>query len=130
MATREREKTAARREKRKAMGPQATLKWLRMAPRKVRLIADLIRGKQIEEALNLLAFADKAAARPVQKLIRSALANADTMGTDIDKLIVKTIHVDEGPTWRRWRPRAMGRATRIRKRTSHVTVVLGEKGKN
>ena len=129
MATREREKTAARREKRKAMGPQATLRWLRMAPRKVRLVCDLIRGKAVEDALNLLSFADKAAARPVQKLLRSALANADTAGNvDIDKLVVKSIVVDEGPTWRRWRPRAMGRATRIRKRTAHVTVILGERG--
>jgi large subunit ribosomal protein L22 len=131
MSTRQREKTAARRERRKATGPQATLRWLRMAPRKVRLITDLIRGKKVEEALNLLNFADKAAARPVQKLLRSAVANADSKGgVDLDRLFVETIYVDEGPTWRRWRPRAMGRATKIRKRTSHVTVILGEKARS
>jgi large subunit ribosomal protein L22 len=99
-----------------------------MAPRKVRLVVDMIRGQAVEEALNILTFSERRAARPVAKLLRSAVANADVAGdVDLDKLFVKTIHVDEGPTWRRWLPRAMGRATRIRKRTSHVTLVLGEK---
>src|SRR6185437_1928794 len=128
MATRQREKAARRREERKATGPQANLRWLRMSPRKVRLVVDLIRGKAVEEALNLLAFSQKSAARPVSKLLRSAVANADDRGGyNLDKLVVKTAYVNEGPTWRRWLPRAMGRATRIRKRTSHVTLVLGEK---
>jgi large subunit ribosomal protein L22 len=128
MSTREREKAARRREARKAEGPQATLRYLRMAPRKVRLVADLIRGLRVEEALNILTFSRKRAARPMQKLLRSAVANADVKGgLDLDKLVVAQATVDEGPTWRRWLPRAMGRATRIRKRTSHVTLVLAER---
>ena len=128
MAKRQRLKAEVRRAKRKAMGPSAKLRWLRMSPRKVRLVVDLIRGKHVEEALNVLTFSDKAAAEPVAKLLRSAVANADGKDEyDIDKLFVETAYVDEGPTWRRWLPRAMGRATRIRKRTSHVTLVLGQK---
>lgn len=128
MATRQREKAARRREARQASGPTANLRWLRMSPRKVRLVVDLIRGKGVEEALNLLTFSQKSAARPVSKLLRSAVANADDRGGfDLDKLVVKTAYVNEGPTWRRWLPRAMGRATRIRKRTSHVTLILSEK---
>ena len=128
MATRVKEKAKARKEARDARGPYAKLRWLRMSPRKVRLVTDLIRGKEVQEALNLLTFSQKAAAEPVGKLIRSAIANADVAGTyDVDKLFVKTIFVDEGPTWRRWLPRAMGRASRIRKRSSHITVELAEK---
>ena len=128
MATREREKAARRQEAKKAMGPHATLRYLRMSPRKVRLVVDLIRGVEVEKALNVLTFSDKAASEPVAKLLKSAVANADNGGDyDIDKLYIKTAYVDEGPTWRRWLPRAQGRATRIRKRTSHVTLVLGEK---
>jgi large subunit ribosomal protein L22 len=128
MSTKQREKTAARREKRQAMGPQATLKHLRMTPRKLRLVIDTIRGKPIEEAINILSFSPKTAARPLAKLLKSAIANADNKGgVDLDKLFIKSAIVNEGPTWRRWLPRAMGRATRIRKRTSHVTFVLGEK---
>ena len=85
-------------------------------------------GRAVEEALNILTFSEKRASEPVAKLLKSAVANADSKSeVDVDKLFVKTIHVDEGPTWRRWLPRAMGRATRIRKRTSHVTLVLGER---
>jgi large subunit ribosomal protein L22 len=128
VSTRQREKAAKRRDERKALGPQASLKYLRMTPRKVRLVTDMIRGKAVEEALNILSFSQKSAARPLLKLLKSAVANADVAGgVDLDKLVVKTLVVNEGPTWRRWLPRAMGRATRIRKRTSHVTVVLGEK---
>ena len=128
MSTRQREKAVRRREARLERGPTAKLRWLRMSPRKVRLVVDLIRGKPVEEALNLLTFNQKAASRPLVKLLRSAVANADDRGGhDIDKLFIKTAVVDEGPTWRRWLPRAMGRATRIRKRTSHVTLVLGQK---
>ena len=106
----------------------ARLRWLRMSPRKVRLVVDMIRGQAVEEALNILSFSHKAAALPVRKLLRSAVANADLKGVyNIDRLIVQTAFVDEGPTWRRWLPRAMGRATRLRKRTSHVTLILAEK---
>ena len=128
MATRERTKAAARREARAARGPHASLRWLRISPRKVRLVVDMIRGQDVEEALNLLNFSPKAASEPVGKLLRSAVANADNKGDyDLDKLFVKIAFVDEGPTWRRWQPRAMGRATRIRKRTSHVTLELAER---
>ena len=128
MSTRQRDKAERRREAREAMGPRATLRHLRMSPRKVRLIVDLIRGERVEQALNYLTMSGKAAARPVQKLLRSAVANADEKGGfDLDKLYVKTAFVDEGTTWRRWQPRAQGRATRIRKRTSHVTLELGQK---
>ncbi len=128
MSTRQREKATARRAARQAQGPTAKLRWLRISARKVRLVVDLIRGRPVEEALNVLTFCHKAAARPVAKLLRSAVANADDRGGyDIDRLVVQTAHVDEGPTWRRWLPRAMGRATRIRKRTSHVTLILAEK---
>ena len=127
MSTRQREKANTRRAKAKAMTPHATLRRLRMAPRKVRLVADVIRGKKVEDALNILNFSPKAAAKPLAKVLKSAVANADVKGGyDLDRLIVKTATVDEGPTWRRWLPRAMGRATRIRKRTSHVTLILGE----
>jgi large subunit ribosomal protein L22 len=127
MSTRQREKAAARQKARKEMGPQATLRYLRLAPRKVRRVIDLIRNKPVEEALNLLTFTHKSAAKPLAKLLRSAVANADVKGGfDLDKLVIREAVVNEGPTWRRWLPRAMGRATRIRKRTSHVTLVLGE----
>ncbi|MBN1959519.1 MAG: 50S ribosomal protein L22 [Deltaproteobacteria bacterium] len=109
------------------MGPQASLRHLRMAPRKVRLVIDMIRGKQVEDALNILTFSKKSAARPVAKLLKSAVANADVKGGfNLDRLLVDTVTVDEGPTLRRWLPRAMGRATRIHKRTSHVTLILVE----
>ena len=128
MSTRQREKAEKRRAARDAADPSARLRYLRIAPRKVRLVVDLIRGRAVEEALNILTFNEKRASDPVAKLLKSAVANADSKGdVDIDKLYVKTIHVDEGPTWRRWLPRAMGRATRIRKRTSHVTLILGER---
>ena len=128
MATRERNKAAARREARKARGPHASLKWLRVSPRKTRLVVDMVRGRDVEEALNILTFSTKAVSEPLGKLVRSAVANADVAGSyDLDKLFIKTATVDEGPTWRRWLPRAMGRATRIRKRTSHITVELAER---
>jgi large subunit ribosomal protein L22 len=128
MSTRQREKAEKRRAAREEADPSARLRYLRIAPRKVRLVVDLIRGCAVEEALNILTFSEKRAAEPVAKLLKSAVANADNKGdVDLDKLFVKTVHVDEGPTWRRWLPRAMGRATRIRKRTSHVTLILGER---
>jgi large subunit ribosomal protein L22 len=127
MSTRQREKTEKRHERAAARGPHATLMHLRMSPRKVRLVVDLIRGERVEKALNYLTFSGKAAAKPVHKLLRSAIANADEKGIDLDKLFIKIAFVDEGTTWRRWMPRAQGRATRIRKRTSHVTLELAEK---
>jgi len=98
-----------------------------MAPRKARLVADLIRGKKSEEALNILTFTPKSAARTIVKLLKSAVANATQKKIDVDRLYVKTIMVDQGPTMKRFMPRALGRATTIRKRTSHITIVLDER---
>ena len=91
------------------------------------LVADLIRGKKSEEALNLLTFTPKAAAKIVVKLLKSAIANATQKKIDVDRLYVKTVTVDQGPTMKRFMPRAQGRATSIRKRTSHITIVLDER---
>ena len=109
------------------MEVKAKLRFTRIAPRKARLVADMIRGKKSEEALNLLMFTPKAAARLIIKLLKSAIANANQKKVDVDRLFVKAITVDQGPTMKRFMPRAMGRATSIRKRTSHITIVLDEK---
>ena len=106
---------------------RAKLRYLRVAPRKARLVVDLVRGKNVAEAINILTFTRRAASEPVRKVIESAIANAESADANVDRLFVETIYVDEGPTMRRFRPRAMGRATRINKRTSHVTCVLGER---
>jgi len=109
------------------MEARAVTKYLRIAPNKARLVADLIRGKRVGEALTVLRFTPKKAARFINKTLQSALASAEnTKKMDIDNLIVKTIYVDKGPVLKRWQPRAMGRATPILKRTSHVTVVLSD----
>jgi len=109
------------------MEARAVTKYLRIAPNKARLVADLIRGKRVGEALTVLRFTPKKAARFINKTLQSALASAEnTKKMDIDSLIVKTIYVDKGPVLKRWQPRAMGRATPILKRTSHVTVVLSD----
>ncbi|MBM4339692.1 MAG: 50S ribosomal protein L22 [Deltaproteobacteria bacterium] len=110
------------------MEVRAKLKYVRLGPRKARLVADLIRGKRSEEALNILAFTKKAAARVMTKVLKSVIANATQKKTvDVDRLYVKKISVDQGVTWKRFTPRALGRATSIRKRTSHITIVLDEK---
>jgi large subunit ribosomal protein L22 len=89
---------------------------------------DELRGKQVEDALNLLAFAPQKGARILKKLLDSAVANAEQNSEmDVDRLYIKRLYADEGPIMKRFRPRAMGRATRIRKRTSHLTVILDEK---
>jgi large subunit ribosomal protein L22 len=111
------------------MESTAHLRHLRMSPRKVSLVAALIRGKNVESALNILRFTKRAAAVPVAKLIKSAVANATDLSkgqVDVDSLYVKTISVDQGPTARRFMPRAMGRASRINKKSAHVHVVLAE----
>jgi large subunit ribosomal protein L22 len=110
-----------------AGAPQARLSFLRVAPRKVRLVADHIRGMKVGEALALLRYTPQTAAKPLAKLLRSAVANAEQKGgrVDVDFLVVKTLTVDGGPKMRRFMPRAMGRAQRIEKRTSHVYVELG-----
>jgi ribosomal protein L22 len=103
----------------------ASARFVRLAPRKARLVADQVRGLPIEDALALLRFSSRGAARDIRKLIESAAANAEANHDLVaDDLMIKDIHVDEGPTLRRYRPRALGRATRINKRTSHIAVAL------
>lgn len=104
----------------------AVHKYAKISPFKVRLIADLIRMKPVEEAVNLLNFSNKKAAVLVKKVLNSAISNAEhNNGLDIDELIVKQVFVDEGSTMKRIRPRAKGRANRILKRSSHITVAVG-----
>ena len=109
------------------MEAKATLRYIRVAPRKARMVVDLIRGKNAEEAMTVLRFTPRRAARVVEKVLHSAVANAEQkeMG-DLDALRIVRAFVDVGPTMKRMRPRAMGRANTIRKRTSHITLVLGE----
>jgi len=106
---------------------RANAKYIRISPRKIRLLMREVKGKRVEEALNLLGFAPQKGARILRKLINSAVANAGQHPhIDVDHLFIKHIVANEGPTLKRFRPRAMGRATRIRKRTSHVAVILDE----
>ncbi len=112
----------------------AIARHIRMSPRKVRLVVDQIRGRSVNEAYAILQFSKKAASDPVGKTLRSAVANAqyraqdDGEALDVDELVVSRAFVDEGATLRRWRARAMGRASPIRKRTSHITVVVDKRG--
>jgi large subunit ribosomal protein L22 len=108
-------------------GPHATLSYLRVAPRKVRLVANEVRGLPVGDALALLRFTPARAAKHLAKLLRSAVANAENKGgrVDVDALVVKTLTVDQGPKMRRFMPRAQGRAYRVEKKTSHVYVELG-----
>jgi len=104
---------------------KASAKWVRITPRKARLVVEHIRGRSVPEARTMLAFSDRAAAREIDKLLRSAVANAEANHNLIgDDLIVKTAYVDEGPTIKRWKARARGRAARIRKRMCHITITL------
>jgi len=127
MATTERRRTSARRET--LLGDQpgafASARFVRITPMKARRIVDLVRGLPTDEALSILQFAPQAAASTVYKVLESAIANAETTeGLDTHDLVVSVAQVDEGPTMKRWRPRAQGRATRILKRTSHITLVV------
>jgi len=104
---------------------RAAAKFIRISPRKLRLVMDQVRGRKVEDALNILSFAPQKGAHILKKLIDSAVANAEqNAGIDVDSLYVKRLYADEGPTMKRWRPRAQGRATRIRKRTSHLTIIV------
>ena len=106
----------------------AKSRFFRVSPRKARLVVDMVRGKKVEEALGILALTNKRFARSLAKIIRSAVANVEAnTNMDVDSLWIKRIYVDQGPTLKRYRARAMGRATMIRHRTSHITVVLDEK---
>ncbi|MBU9720219.1 MULTISPECIES: 50S ribosomal protein L22 [Bacillaceae] len=110
------------------MEAKAVAKQVRIAPRKVRLVVDLIRGKSVGEAISILRLTPKKASPVVEKLLNSAIANAEhNYEMEPDNLVVSKVYVDEGITLKRFRPRAMGRASRINKRTSHITVVLTEK---
>ena len=115
------------------MEAKARAKHMHISPRKMRLVVDLIRGRNVEDALVILQGTRKKASPLVEKLLRSAVANAlfvgeeeeDAHRVNVDELFVKTVFVDGGPTAKRFRPRSMGRANRIRKRTSHLTIVVG-----
>ncbi|MFC1838781.1 50S ribosomal protein L22 [Thermodesulfobacteriota bacterium] len=110
------------------MESSAVAKYVRISPRKVRLVMNQLRGKRVEEAINMLSFASQKGAGILLKLINSAVANAQQNSeADVDNLYIETIYADEGPVLKRFRPRASGRATRILKRTSHLTVILNEK---
>jgi len=111
----------------------ASLKGYRISPQKARLVADQIRGKGVEDALNVLSLSAKKVAGPIEKLVRSAVANAEQKNEshgaalDVDNLVISRVTVDEGPSLWRIRPRAQGRATWVQKRSSHITVVLAER---
>ena len=109
------------------MEAKAILRSARISAQKVRLVADQVRGMPVGSATNLLAFSDKKAAHLVKKVLLSAVANAENnLGADVDELLVSKIFVDEGPSLKRMHARAKGRGNRINKRTSHITVVVGE----
>lgn len=109
------------------MEAKAIAKYVRIAPRKARLVIDLIRGKEVGEAIAILRLTPKAASPIIEKVLNSAIANAEhNFSLDVSKLKVSEVFVDPGPTLKRFRPRAMGRASRIHKRTSHITVVVAE----
>jgi large subunit ribosomal protein L22 len=127
MTTTDRRRTSARRDS--LLGDQpgafASARFVRITPMKARRVVDLVRGLPVDEALTLLQFAPQAAAQTVYKVLESAVANAETTeGLATGDLVVSVAMVDEGPTMKRWRPRAQGRATRINKRTSHITIAV------
>jgi large subunit ribosomal protein L22 len=110
------------------MKVKAHSRFVRQSPYKVRLVLDLVRGLPVEEAEHVLRLTNRAAATPITKTLRSAIANAEhNHALDAEDLFVAEAYADEGPTLRRFRPRARGRATRINKRTSHITIVLSER---
>ncbi|MFQ5903032.1 MAG: 50S ribosomal protein L22 [Candidatus Binatia bacterium] len=108
------------------MEAKAKVRYVHTSPRRARQVVDLIRGKRVDEAVHILMYTPKAAARIVEKVLRSAIANAGQkeMSQDVDSLVISQASVDEGPVMKRFMPRARGRATPIRKRTSHITLML------
>jgi large subunit ribosomal protein L22 len=108
------------------MQAKAIAKFISISPQKARLVADAIKGRDVEEALNILKFTPKKAAKLIGKVLHSALSNAEQLSADVDTLKVKEVIVNQGPTAKRIMPRSMGRANRILKRTSHITVVVEE----
>ena len=126
MATRQREK-AQKLQENKDKRPKAQAKYIRISSRKVKTVIDLIRDKQVAEAKAILMATPKAASEPVTKVLNSAIANAENnMELSADTLYVAEVFADQGPTLKRYRPRAQGRASRIRKRTSHITIILDQ----
>ncbi len=126
MATRSKEKTAYRREHADKR-PHATARYIRISSRKVKIVIDLIRGKSVKEAAGILAYTPKAASEPVLKVLNSAIANAENnLDMNRDDLYVAEVFANQGPTLRRFRPRARGSASPIRKRTSHITIILDQ----
>ena len=127
MSVMERKRVSARRESLLGDEPGAfaVARFVRVSPMKARRIADLVRGLDVDDALSLLQFSPQAASEPLLKAVESAVANAEG-GESLERgtLVVSQVMVDEGPTMKRWRPRAQGRAARINKRTSHITVVV------
>ena len=110
---------------------RAEAKWVRLSARKARVVLQHIRGRSVPEARTILAFTQRAAATEIEKVLRSAVANAETnplLHWNGDDLLVKAAYADEGPTLKRWRPRARGRVNQILKRSSHIVVVVAEKG--
>jgi large subunit ribosomal protein L22 len=109
------------------MKAHATARYIRQSPYKVRIVLDVVRGLPAEEAKTVLQFSERRAADPILKVLNSAVANAnDRFSVDASDLWVSEAYADEGPTLKRWRPRARGRATKIRKRTSHITIVVSD----
>jgi large subunit ribosomal protein L22 len=109
------------------MESRSCAKYQRVSPRKTRLVAKNIRGMQVETALNVLRFTPNKPAGILLNVVKSALSNASQLsGVDVDAMVVKEVLVNEGPVWKRFMPRAQGRATKITKRTSHITVILAE----
>ncbi len=109
------------------MDVKASGRYMRISAQKVRRIVGAVKGKPVENGLNTLKFMPQKSARILEKILRSAVANADNRGNvDVDSLVIKNVIVDEGPTAKRFRPRARGRSTRILKRTSHITVIVSE----
>ncbi len=110
------------------METKAQARFIRIAPRKARIVIDLIRDKSVKEALGILRYTPRKGSKIIEKVLRSAIANAENnFDMNRDALIISRAFVDEGPTLKRFRPRAQGRASRIRKRTSHITVMLRER---
>lgn len=127
MATREKKRTEKKKEN-KDKRPRAVARYVRMSPRKVKAVLDLIRGLPVQDAAAVLMGSPRGASEPVSKLLHSAVANAENnMELLADDLYVAETYADQGPTIKRFRPRAQGRATRIRKRTSHITIILDQK---
>jgi large subunit ribosomal protein L22 len=124
VATRQREK-ALKRNEQKDKRPKAIARYVRISSRKVKIVIDLIRGKRVGEALAIIRNTPKAASEVLEKVVNSAVANAqNNLDMDPEELYIAEVYANQGPTLKRYRPRAQGRASRIRKRTSHITVIL------